>query len=442
MAAKESNGTGGGPWVDDATWTTTRPIAGDTVTVKATDTVTVTGAEACDAITDVELGGLIEIVLSETLTVGGDVAVTGQIQGEGSIIIGGSASGNIFTEGGLTFTGAAGGALTWDGAAFTNVPVTINNAAAGSFTLSATATTGDFILTAGKFTDGGNAVNVNGDLIRNGGTLTSTGTWTQTADGNVAWDDFASTFNKLVLGSAGVTSTLTATVRCSTFEHGSGTVDLAGRILLIHPEGNNFWIAGTGPITTSGGSVIVSAITGGAFTNADKITLGAPIKFVTPKTKSYSLTLGLDCGANMLTASSNAAAGFSTLFLPGGLKCGPIVLSDAATTEAKIVFGGTCVFVSLTEGHPDNDDNGVDFADAYVEASGDIDLEGFASVDNTSCHIVNPGGGAGDIAFVPAAVSPAIQCHGITDGGNNDGGSVKFDEHAHPGTLALLDVGV
>ena len=166
---------------------------------------------------------------SDTLDVSGAFDLTGLPVFAGS--------GDIEVEGSITGEGAATntytGTITWDGGGAENITydgmvINLEVDGVGVLTSQDAGTLYSWLLSAGTYVDGGFAHNVAGFIVRNSGTLTSTGIWTQTASGNVKLAAIASLFYKIILASTGVTSNMTGDVYAKQFEMGDGTIVQSG----------------------------------------------------------------------------------------------------------------------------------------------------------------------------------------------------------------------
>lgn len=211
---------------------------GNTMTVDAEKTLHIDGTTI--------LGGT--TVLNGAIDVDGDLQDNSTLTGAGTVSVSGSFQANAMMDH-SAFTGT----ITQDGTngtptilynTLTIGPFVVNNNGVTSFIAQDARSGMGFLLTAGKYSDGGFATTEAGSIVRDGGTLTSTGTWTQNATGNVRQAASAAPFGDLVLGKAtgATTHTLTGHVYTKKLEtEASATISDGGnaRILSIFEPGAN-----------------------------------------------------------------------------------------------------------------------------------------------------------------------------------------------------------
>jgi len=102
-----------------------------------------------------------------------------------------------------------------DAAALDNLDVEIQ---AATMTRVCCLRCGSWKMTAGSYNDGGLDHTIAGDILDEGGTLTSTGEWTMTGTGDIA----GGTFHHLTLAAAGETTTTSGVVVCEELTLGAG----------------------------------------------------------------------------------------------------------------------------------------------------------------------------------------------------------------------------
>ena len=405
------------------------------------------------------LGGLTLTGFADTLAFG-----TNTIDVDGNAIVVGElttgAGGTLEVSGDLTVAATAvipdalivtlNGTGDVDAAASAG-DVRVNTA--GTHTAISALTCAAFTLTAGTYDDGGLDHDVAGDISLGGGALTSTGRWTQTASGLVRNYSAAREPAKLVLGPAGGTSTVAATVYCKSFGHGAGAVVESGsRWLLIRSAGDDFWeeAAGAGPVTLNQIQIGYSASDNRANTD--------------PITATVGTIFGVQAGGNKTFTFNGAVAitGLVGVWGPaagqfGGMTCAAgvafsatelqIGIAAAQNKNGHVTFAGSGVVRIGSGGIHAGDaaslDNTLELASRYVELGGDFDCD--ADDDGTEDITVTADAGMVHVQGVGAPTvsechpDEVVYFHDCTDNGDN-GANAKFDTHASPAAGMLLNL--
>lgn len=172
------------------------------------------------------------------------------------------------------------------------------SAASQSLTIAATRSltvgVGGFSFTNGAFNDGGRPVTISGPCsIVTPAALTSTGTWTQVASGNVANATSTNAFAQWRVSDAGagsIVATRTANVYCKLLHLGIGDSIKGAFVTYMLPTANNF-IADSGGGSTGGVTDIYLAGTLAASTAAYPISIGDSV-YIHAAANTDTLSLG------------------------------------------------------------------------------------------------------------------------------------------------------
>lgn len=313
----------------------------------------------------------------------------------------------------------------------------------GSLTLTAfRVLTGDFELNGGEIDDGGFAFLIGGDIIITDGTLTSSGAWFQTEDGNVANAAAGTKFNKIVLG-VGVTSALTNHVHTAALELGSTAIIGGARWLYVHAAAASFYAdAGVSPVTTGGMIWYLAdnlSVAGATLSGMQSGLMIGP----TINDKTVTMTGPLDLGAYDITAVFGTA-GLITLAMGNQpLTCwnAYVGLAGQNTRYGRIEFGNGIHAIGgdlgVAEAPAAADGDQIDMGSCRMTLGGAFDGEADANkvtVTNTASHIQG-----GTVANVDNDSAENIHCQGTVDGGGNT--NVDFDVHPPSGTMMLVGAG-
>ena len=356
-------------------------------------------------------------------------------------------AGGFLLSAGQDFSGYTG-TMTWDGAAADSIiegsaaslPDFVVNGA-GTLTLGVDTTFKNLILTGGTFAGSTYAITITGAFLHNGitdftgsgamgvignityaaGTNSHTGTWTQTASGNVSWATTTNPIADLVLGGAGVTSTLTNHVHCKKFTHGAGTVALVNKVLYVRDEaGNDFWTGGTGSFTRTTGGVKWVGVTNGR-TQQGFTLRGTPL-YIWPDAGATITATGdwiLDTDQYFYILANTAGA--ATVDMAGhGLRCGDLILGVGSASNFSGVLKageGTLEIASVTNGNAANLANELHFETCNFILSG--------TMDGTGIVVTSQGAKIHGGTIQNVSSTGPIQGPYSTDGGGNNA-DVRF----------------
>lgn len=302
-------------------------------------------------------------------------------------------------------------------------------------------------LVAGDYIDNGFDHFVAGDILDTGGTLTSTGTWEQTASGDVE----GGTFSHLKLGSAGVVSNLSGTLRANEYTIGPGDSGVAvtgAQSFYCYAYGHDRWHQ-----TSASGSIVVDILS--IYTNDDynigylNLTgMAGLVRIIGNKaaaTASLILTdrWQLDNNDCLFFSFSNdrhakLACGAFGIDITGAITLG----SADGDRSGLIDFGtGRSSIASVADAGAASTLNAIDFGSAYLQCSAALNLDNIApSCDDGFSHI--EGLGTGSLVNCIADPGGTVWCHNISDPGANAHTSYKIDEHAPPGSGMLMGCGI
>ena len=404
--------------------------------------------------------------------------VDGNVTLEGSTASSGNASeitisGNLTVLSGFTFVDPEDMTLTLDGTGnVTTNGVTLPKvtvvAGAGTHTLIGSfasnqlvmLTTGTFAcgangltlagftLAGGTFTGSG-AMAISGNLLYSSGTNNHTGTWTHAVTKTASWN----TTNQQIADyrlAAGITITKTATVAVKKLVVPATSILGGNQQLWVYASGTDF-LTVEGVLASVAANVVVYMQ--GAYANAGAIEMTGTGEFrVRGDEALYTQTGPLNVLNMSVSATTNNHVQLFRLS-GAGHDIGDVLIGhDSIVRAGSFDFDNASVKVGdVIGGLASIAANVVDFGSAYIEIQNGkaIDFDdgaagtaiGTLTADDGACHIVGIGTATVDWV-IPAAATDVIHCHECVDGGNNHADRVTFDEHAHPGSLALLGVGI
>ena len=380
---------------------------------------------------------------ANALDINGVAGFAGTLTGSGNI----SVASNFDFDTDVDFSGYTGTIIHDDAAANADTlatngatlpALTINNGVT-SFELQDALSCGDLTMTAGKFDYNGNAVTVDGDLKYGGGAYVNDATTTMTGTGHLEWNTASYELTDLVIALGAVVTT-TASVFVDDKINIAGTLTGASSLIIFQTSTANWWTQ-TGTLSCHLKINKVTTAPGG-----DIVQTGAVGINVITDTASRTLTMtSRICTEGTLTVKSDTALTEMTLAMGSNeVRAAAIVLGDSNTTGGGILTGtGVMVLGSLTDGNAINDANSITLS-TYTEGSGNFDFDNIAhaaTADNVA-HIVCTGTGVVN-NFDPAEI---VHVHGdaTVDGGTNNAVNNKttFNEHAPPGSLMTMGVGV
>jgi len=300
-------------------------------------------------------------------------------------------------------------------------------------------------LDAGATFAGSSLVHVAGDIsIAATAVMTNTQPWTQVASGNLANVTYTNAFASIG-NVATKETTLTANCYCQK-QAFAGTLT-GGAFTLAFFGASAGWWAGAGTINShvwlNTAAPIASPGANTSIVLGDKnFLLTTPGGGDRTLTIDGDLNLGPTAGILSLAPSAGITATINmsgrkvraTQVTLGGNNTGGGVLTNFS--QLLIGAGG------LARGHADNNANALALGSAYVETKGAINggaAPNTMTVTATAgaCHICGIGGPTIS-NFAPDTETHAHDC---VDNGDN-GANLKFDQHAPPGSLSLMGVGI
>jgi len=273
-------------------------------------------------------------------------------------------------------------------------------------------------MTGGTYNDGGQAHNIDGDILDTAGVLTSTGVWTQTASGNVAGGNF----HHLVLAQPTFTSTLTAAATCSRLTLAAGTLTGA-QSLTVYPDIDNA-IVQDATVPPSITNLKITVVKNGGATIAALNTSGGTtlLTFSSSGTKPGTMTGAINCGTNALWVYGSGAGLIHLLDMSGQiLTVGAVTIGNTGATTA----GGTLALGAVTNisgavigGNAANKANNT----ITIPAAGVMNLTG--SINGTNIDTITAGAGVvirggGTITACDGDPGNIVRCLGMVDGGGN-----------------------
>jgi len=356
------------------------------------------------------------LTLTNNIDVDGNIIFGGTITGAGDVSCGaeGSVQAALGTDlsgwnGKLVIDGYGSQALSVD-PSITLPAVEINKSAGTCTSYKAVSihSPDGFKLSAGTYNDDGRDHTVAGDIVVDGGTLTSTGEWTMSADGDL---DLSWKRIQEFVVPEGVTCSVVdpSQVRKLTV---AGTLTTPAspddKTLWISPAAANWWNV-TGTVSCHVGIQNVSYAPGADIVIED-------MNFIVNSVGSTELTLaGVDLGAGDLKVYGDGAGDSMSLILTGDLACNDVILGDSNSTgHGKLKLASTANVNSILKGHADNSGNEFNLVSASVTLTGTLDGDNI-SVLNTDCRIHG-----GTVQNVNASGTNIIRAtDNVTDGDGN-----------------------
>lgn len=356
----------------------------------------------------------------------------GTVEGTGTIIVSGTSDHRIHADATiaatviLKFTAASGiPTLTHTGAAFPTIGgLEIDNNPT-SFILGADLpVAGDLIFTAGKFDTQTNSVSV-----------------TMSGTNNIQWDTITTEHLYHLILASGAAITRVGVTECVSVTIPSDATLDGNAILQVRPTGDDsISIAGT-----IGGTGTVNLLLRVSQANSNPINVGTKLVIEGEAagrviTQSGQLTvnelvvrgLGTDENAKLVLEGSGHALGAVTVGSPIATKEGFIDLGNGSGTITSLIAGGGV-----------GDENGFDFGQSSWQATGTLDFTDIAVVVDVAAHLQG-----GDVRNLDSLgiTGGVLHCHNTNDGGGSTAaiaaGEVTFDQHAPPGSLATMRVGI
>ena len=245
-------------------------------------------------------------------------------------------------------------------------------------------------LAGGEYADNGQDVTVAGNILDNGGTFTSTGTFTQSVSGNAT----GGTYGKFA-NDNGVTTSITGTRLDAKAFDIAGTVGTAGAGYLraYVPTAANWWTQ------AAGATVSVKLVPyrcdkdpGGDITLNNQI-----LDFLSNTTKSCTTTGSIDTtGGELRVQSVTNATTQSLVMSEGDLSCGNLRLgpTGAAKTGGGVIDlgSGTATITSIAVGSADNTLNAIDFGTGVVTVTNAVDTTGIKTITSGTSVLTFTGG--------------------------------------------------
>jgi len=454
----------GGVWADANSdiWAASSGGAADEGGLVADTDVAVLDSESGDL--EIALGATVACVGMRMTGYTGQVVFNNSLLDINGRVVDFGGEGTIIQDGGGTIAIGGAGHLNHtfcDGAGFTDPGVLIIfDAVGGEDNPTLSPSTSDFPTLPALTID--NAVNsfivgasssglrVGGDLtFTTGGkfdTTTNAVSTTHSGTSALAWNDETSRLYHYILGE-GAVITLQARSWFSAFTRGaSGTLTGFHEIMLVL-EGDDKWVEGDAEISVSAvnfladvagatreiGAIALPDVTGEVRVGRQRylrlVQTGDWLIGPTLRIQDYinGQHAQLDCKRSDLRVDGDIELGRPAVDKGGGfLLCGEGVMDWRG--DVKIA----------TDSNAGADDqNKIETESAYIALGGALDATGILLTGTGAAHVM--GGTVQNTA--DKGVTGAIHCHGTTDGGNNDA-NVTFDEHASPGSLAAMGVGV
>jgi len=285
-------------------------------------------------------------------------------------------------------------------------------------TATSTVTAKIWQMTGGSYNDGGQAHNIDGDILDSGGTLVSTGTWTMTGTGNIA----GGTFQKLVLAASTKTTSMTANTICKELELGAGTLDGAF-ILQVNISADNK-IVQHADNTIDATQVTIQLLASPLNIAALDTSGGSTKLLLQGNDRTAVMTGDLDCGTNEVRVNSSANATVGRLDLATnsrGFTAGDVVVGISAALDrgGRLDLGPTSTITGAITG-----------GDATNKAANVITMPAGSthtwsgSINGTNIDTITAGAGVvirggGTITACDGDPGNIVRCLGMVDGGGN-----------------------
>lgn len=301
-----------------------------------------------------------------------------------------------------------------------------------------------FTMTGGKFDLNSKGMTVTGDIAHiPGGTITNSGTVSQTASGTVSWAELANPADHMRLAwGDGVDSTLNNSVFASKFSYGAGTVELSNRTLYVYnPTADNFWVDGSGSVETASTGAVNIEETKGDRENGS-ITCDCNLSIKGDADTTLTMTGNIDIGTKTLTIWGGNYGFLLTMGTSAVTGDTTIAMGDATYSRAAIIdFGsGDHVIAGITE-LAGGGNCGIAFNTANINLSGTIDGANMRAADiSNTCAAIH----GGTISNLDCSSTNELNAvNGVTEGtGNTDVAFEGDDSFPVPGTLMLMGAGV
>lgn len=248
--------------------------------------------------------------------------------------------------------------------------------------------------------DGGHSVTVNGNILITGtaSRLTSTGTWTQGASGNIINSASSNCFKNLVIAGSGVTTTMTGTVWVGLT--GGGTLTLGPGTLSGARQTLYFYTATNDALTInnlSAGSVLANlyitlqnTITQKAITLPNNFG-GVIINLNAGTPRNLTATGDFNFGNNSVTIQNSAVTGTPTNYLDMAVSTwtSGILQIGASNTNSYIKFGSSLLHsVSLIQRLGTGTANIIDMGSSTITSSGSVYFTGINVTPGTSILVM------------------------------------------------------
>lgn len=268
----------------------------------------------------------------------------------------------------------------------------LNINAGGTHTAADAASWDSFTLTAGTYVDGGKDHSIAGNISVMGGTLTSTGDWTMTANGDAVNGTSNGFSNVIVDGTT--TMTLAGAFRLKKLTMtGGGTVSESGaRYLYFNPPADDFWQVTNGTVNVR----VIVDFTSGSYSTGNSITLGNNKNFEIDRTTNGTTGLTLDGDLNIGTGTFEVGDGSANAYCDLGantITCGNLNTDTSGT--ATLDVGTSTINIGTT------------FEGSGLAVTGE-------AIDGGHCLIV---GGTVQNVSLPLDDDALDCCNGVTNGG-------------------------
>ena len=274
-----------------------------------------------------------------------------------------------------------------------------------------------FTLTGGTYDDGGIDHNIETAISLAGGTLTSTGKWTLTANGTVVAASYTRTMAELAV-LTGVEAELTGNTYTKKITvEGTGTVVGAGTLYLYQPSVAGWW----NTTQTLGCNVAVFKVSvePGNDINLD----GKDLTFAGNADRSITMTHNISLGAGSLKLQPTSDKVYTLDINGKALTSEQVIIGSGTTSGSGILKCGEGTITvgagGIARGHASNNANEFHFDSVRILSSGDINLAGFTAITNVGAKVIG-----GTLTNVTVTGAPLNATQGVTDGGGNS--NVRF----------------
>jgi hypothetical protein len=387
--------------------------------------------------------GTLTIANGKTLDIDGICALDGPVAGPGTVAV----SGDFLKEIGAVFS--ADLQLLLDGTGYITDNSTASGGAdteintAGTVTQTTDFDTLDYTLTAGTFDANGYTLNISGNVLYSGGTVTEFNPNLIGTTKTIAWNSYGNPITLLTIDSGATITTAAAVWTKALAGTGAFTVN---NPTYIYQEASGWWNF-TGMMTGAGALY---------FNNVDAspgpVPVDIDVKLYVQSSTNQSLTMGagLNIGTRKLHVRGVGAADTMTLNMgANSLVAGQVELGNAgAIADGGILNLGTGAhsIASLATGNAANTLNAIDFDQSTANCTGAMNLD---NIQATGATPINA-----RIVFGPGGVMSNIDDKGLTNpiavwgdasvlgAGMTDVQIANYvNAQSYPGSLAMMGIG-